>query len=195
MAFGLDFAGKDDATLYQTFVDFLVREYAEGRRAVLIVDEAQNLDEKSLEELRVLSNINSEQDMLLQTILVGQPQLKELIRSHALRQLTQRVSVDYHLGPLTERDVSRYVWHRLRVSGGPVSLFTPHAIREAHAASGGIPRLINQLCDMALVFGYAEQKSTISSGIMRQVVKERMAGGVFPGVGLEDTKFRLTAGQ
>ena len=180
MSFGLEFIGKDNAELYELFVQFLLREYSEGRRAVLIVDEAQNLDETSLEELRVLSNVNSAQDILLQTILVGQPQLKDLLKSYTLLQLTQRVSADYHLGPMTMKETEYYVWHRLRVAGGPITLFTPHAIRAMYRASGGVPRLVNQLCDMALVFAYGESQMKIDSHLMKQVVKQKEKGGVFP---------------
>jgi general secretion pathway protein A len=151
LAFGLEFRDKDDVTLYQMFLDFLIREYSAGRRVVLIVDEAQNLGQQTLEELRVLSNINADEHVLLQMILVGQQQLRVMLRAPELTQFAQRVSADYHLLPLTAHDATRYVWHRLRVAGGRLNLFKRDALGMVYTASRGVPRLINQLCDTALV--------------------------------------------
>ena len=179
LAFGLDHAGKDDATLYQLFVDFLVGEYAAGRRVVLIVDEAQNLSVDMLEELRVLSNLNADSHMVLQTFLVGQPELRDTLRLPQLRQFAQRIGIDYHLEALSSVDAQAYVRHRLSVAGGSADLISAEAINVAHAASGGVPRLMNQLCDTALVYGFAEQRPSIDAELMSQVVTERAAGGIF----------------
>jgi general secretion pathway protein A len=181
LAFGLEHDSRDDTTLYQLFVGFLMREYAAGRRVVLIVDEAQNLSESMLEQLRVLSNVNAGEHVLLQTFLVGQPELVETLRLPQLRQFAQRINVDYHLLPLNLEDTIAYVRHRLAVAGGSGELFSTGAIALVHAASGGVPRLINQLCDTALVHGFAEQQPEIDAGLMYQVIAARREGGMFPG--------------
>jgi general secretion pathway protein A len=187
LAYGIDHAGKDDPTLYQAFVDFLVREYAAGRQVVLIVDEAQNLGLDMLEQLRVLSNVNADKNTVLQTMLVGQPELLETLKLPNLRQFAQRISVDYHLGALTRDDVHAYVRHRLAVAGGSPDIFLPAAIDFAHAASGGVPRLVNQLCDTALVHGFAEQIPQIDGTLMKQVIASRTSGGIFPSRNLSGT--------
>jgi general secretion pathway protein A len=180
LAFEVEHEGRDDATLYQLFVGFLLREYAAGRRVVLIVDEAQNLSEGMLEQLRVLSNVNAGQHVVLQTFLVGQPELLDMLRQPQLRQFAQRINVDYHLKPLSLEDTMAYVRHRLVVAGGGVDLFSIGAIALVHEATGGVPRLINQLCDTALVHGFAEQQPGIDAGLMHEVIASRRAGGVFP---------------
>jgi type II secretory pathway predicted ATPase ExeA len=181
MAYGLPHEGKDIVTLYQDFVAFLLREYASGRRVVLVVDEAQNLSVDLLEKLRLLSNVNGGKHLVLQTFLVGQPELLDTLRSPQLRQLAQRINIDYHLQPLGPRDTVAYVHHRLVVAGGEPDIFSAEAVGLVYQASGGVPRLINQLCDTALVYGFAEQLSVIDAGLMRQVIESRRAGGIFPG--------------
>lgn len=180
ISFGLEHRGMDDAELYDNFVRFLLDEYAAGRQTVLIVDEAQNLNLQLLEELRVLCNINSDKDVVLQTILVGQPELNDMVRTPGMEQLAQRIGVDYHLSPLAPLDCRLYVWHRLRVAGGRTSTFRKEAIDMAGETSGGVPRLINQLCDAALVHGFVERQKHIEAELMEQVIGERTKSGVFP---------------
>jgi type II secretory pathway predicted ATPase ExeA len=180
-AFGLPHKDLDPVTLYQQFTDFLVAQYAAGRKVLLIVDEAQNLDAQRLEELRVLSNINSDKHLVLQTILVGQPELRDTIRSPSLRQLAQRIVADYHIEALDLEQTRTYVRHRLRKAGGKVSLFSNTAIRLAYDSSLGVPRLINQYCDRALVYGYADNATTISESLMRLVVTDLAKGGLSTG--------------
>lgn len=180
MAFSLPHAGQETVTLYQQFVDFLLREYAAGRRVALIVDEAQNLDADMLEHLRLLSNVNDGKHVLLQTFLVGQPELLETLRLPQLRQFAQRVGIDYHLQPLDLQDTIAYVRHRLTVAGGDAGLFSTGAVALVHQSSGGVPRLINQLCDMALVHGFAEQQAQIDAALMKQVIEGRRLGGILP---------------
>jgi general secretion pathway protein A len=181
VAFGLPHDGKDDATLYRIFVDFITREHGAGRRAVLIVDEAQNLSAEMLEELRVLSNINADKQTALQIFLVGQPELRDTLRLPQLRQFAQRISIDYHLVPLNLGEAQAYVRHRLAVAGGDPDLISAGAVDLAHASSAGIPRLINQLCDTALVYGFSDQRPSIDAELMAQVIADRTAGGIFPG--------------
>jgi type II secretory pathway predicted ATPase ExeA len=191
MAFGIEHAGQDVVSLHQSLVDFLLREYAAGRRAVLIVDEAQNLGVDMLEHLRLLSNVNDGKHVVLQTILVGQPELLETLRSAQLRQFAQRVGIDYHLKPLGLEESIAYIRHRLLIAGGDSGLFSTGAVAQVHHASGGIPRLINQLCDTALVYGFAEQQASIDAALMSQVIEERRSGGIFP-VGDPTTPVRVT---
>jgi type II secretory pathway predicted ATPase ExeA/2-polyprenyl-3-methyl-5-hydroxy-6-metoxy-1,4-benzoquinol methylase len=159
----------------QAFEDFLIAEYAAGRRVLLILDEAQNLGIQRLEELRLLTNINADKHLVLQLLLVGQPELREMLASPSLRQFAQRVGIDFHLRPLDGGEALQYVQHRIAVAGGAAELFQPGAVQVAHVAAAGVPRLINQLCDMALVYAFADRHDTIDETIMRQVVRERAA--------------------
>lgn len=181
LAFGLQVDGKDDVAVYDELARFLIQVYSEGKRALLIVDEAQNLGPMRLEEMRLLSNLNADEDFLLQMILVGQPELRVLMRSPRLRQLAQRIGTDYHIGRLSEVETIQYVRHRLSRVGGSADIFSEAAIRLAHESSRGIPRLINQLCDTALVYAYAEQRTSIDADLMSDAIRDRCAGGVFPG--------------
>jgi type II secretory pathway predicted ATPase ExeA len=180
LAFGLDFKGKANVDLYQAFTAFLIEQYGKGQRVVLIVDEAQNLGLRTLEELRVLSNVNADKHLVVQMVLVGQPELRDTLRRPELRQLAQRISVDYHLGVLRNAETHAYVRHRLRVAGGIDDIFETEAIEFVHACTGGVPRLINSLCDIALVYGYAEQKQKIDVEFVAQVARERIANGIAP---------------
>jgi type II secretory pathway predicted ATPase ExeA len=180
LAFGLDSRGKEPAELYHAFSEFLIQEYGRGRRVLLIVDEAQNLDVHTLEELRLLSNINADKDFLLQMVLVGQPELRVTLQRAALRQFAQRISVDYHLKALDREETCSYVRHRLQVAGGNPDTIDREAIDCVHEGSGGVPRLVNSLCDMALVYGYAEQQQIVGAELMAQVIRDRTAGGIFP---------------
>ena len=175
-AFGLNH-NIDAVSLYQQFTDFLVAEYARGQKVLLIVDEAQNLTAQRLEELRVLSNINSDKHLVLQTVLVGQPELRDLVRSPQLRQLAQRIVADQHIEPLDLAQTRIYVRHRLRKAGGRITLFSNTAIRLAFIASRGIPRVINQYCDRALVYGYAEGTPQIGGDLMRTAIEDRARNG------------------
>jgi type II secretory pathway predicted ATPase ExeA len=180
-AFGLETRGLGDADLYTAFTDYVIREYGAGRRLLLIVDEAQNLGSDMLEELRVISNINADRHLVLQTMLVGQPELRDILQRRELRQFAQRISVDYHLDALTADDAQAYVRHRLTVAGGYAETILSDAVAIAWEASGGIPRLINQLCDTALVYAFADQLTSVNAELMRQVVADRQKGGLFPG--------------
>jgi general secretion pathway protein A len=179
-AFGAPSSNGSLAHFYDQLVSLLVREHALGRRSVLIVDEAQNLSAAQLEELRVLSNMNTGSRNLMQTVLVGQPELKATLRSPALRQLTQRVVVEHHLGVLGSLETDAYIRHRLRVAGGSQRLFDDAAIALVHRCTGGVPRLINQICDMALVYGFSDQRKTVDAGLVETVVQERSRGSLLP---------------
>ena len=178
MAYGLPYKNKSKVELYDDFVQFMIREYAAGRPVVLIVDEAQNLGIRGLEEIRMLSNVNAQKDYLLHVILVGQPELRSLLQSPQLRQLTQRVSVAYHLKRLTDEEVRQYILHRVTHVGGSADLFEPEAIGLIAAASDGIPRLVNTFCDLALVYAFSEERTTVGAAEVRAVLEDRRRMGL-----------------
>jgi general secretion pathway protein A len=181
LAFDLPHQGKDKVTLYRDFMEFIIREYGQGRRTVLIVDEAQNMSAESLEELRMLSNVNADKDQVLQVILVGQRELRDTLRRPDLVQFAQRIGVDYHLEPLTAAETREYVRHRCQTAGGKVDLFTDQACERIYQCTGGVPRLINLLCDMALVYGYGEQRDKVDAELISEVAHDKQSGGLFPG--------------
>ena len=166
--------------LFKQFQLFLHEQYSSGRRTVLIIDEAQNLGWESLEELRMLSNINADKDQYLQIILIGQPQLKDLLRSPQLLQFAQRVSSDFHLKPLSPNEVGEYIDYRLRAVGAQAQLFSDEACRIVANASQGIPRTINILCDTALVYGFATSAEWIDADLVRMVIQNKTEFGVLP---------------
>ena len=180
LAFNLEYSGKDRVGLYQTFIDFLIKEYARNRRTVLIVDEAQNMSPEALEELRMLSNVNTDKDQVLQVLLVGQPGLRDTLRRPDLEQFAQRIAVDYHLEGLNSAETRGYIRHRIAVAGGDPDLFEDAACEAIYRHSGGIPRLINLLCDTALVYGYAEGMPHITAALVNDVAHEKQKGGIFP---------------
>lgn len=187
--FEIEIAGMDRTAMIDSFHEFLLEMYTERKRVVLIVDEAQNLNAKTLEEIRLLSNLESEKHHLLQIILVGQPELKLKLQRPDLQQLAQRVTVHCHLKGLNEADVANYICYRLEVAGGDkgkCNIFDKTAIGEICENSKGIPRLINIICDTALVFGYADSAKQIGAKIIRDVVKERAAGGLFSPTATDD---------
>lgn len=180
LAFNLDYGGKDKVGMYKTFVDFLIREYAANRRTVLIIDEAQNMGHEALEELRMLSNINAEKDQVLQIILVGQVGLRDHLRDPRLEQFAQRIAVDYHLEALDSEETREYIQHRLRIAGGDPSLFSDDACEAIFQHSGGIPRLINILCDTTLVYGYAQESLHIDARLVNDAAGDKQKGGILP---------------
>lgn len=175
--FGLEHEGKDEVRIFRDFQKFLIEEYAQGRRTVLIVDEAQNLGGQALEELRMLTNINADRDQLLQIVLVGQPELLDVLQRPEYAQIAQRVSVEYHLDPLTFEDVRRYINYRLEVAGADHEIFSEDAIKAVFYFTGGVPRLVNTLCDYALVHAYAMGNDTVSLPEIIEVMKGRKIGG------------------
>jgi general secretion pathway protein A len=182
MSLGRPFEG-DYPTLFKRLQDYLHGQYAGGRRTILIIDEAQNLEPEALEHLRMISNINADHHQILQLILVGQPQLRDLLQSPQLHQFAQRISSDFHLRSLGERDVVNYISFRLQTMGGPApprTLFTLEACSKIAAASGGIPRMINILCDTALVYGFARGEKTISASLVGEVIADKQQYSIFP---------------
>lgn len=181
LAFGLQYRGKQKVELYEDFVQFTVDEYARGRRTVLIIDEAQNMSVESLEELRLLSNVNADKSQVLQLLLVGQPELRATLNRQELRQFAQRIASSFHLSSLNREETGEYIGHRLEVAGGRRDLFDDPAKQAVWYHSRGIPRVINTLCDMALVYGFAEERPRIDQTLVRCVVEDRKEGGFFSG--------------
>lgn len=178
LAFGLPYEGLSSVARYDAFQRFLINEYGAGRRAILIVDEAQNLSAGALESLRMLSNINVDKDQLLQVILVGQPQLRDLLQKPELLQFAQRVAVDFFIPPLTPDEVAHYITHRLSVAGREAPLFTPAAVQQIAQASHGVPRSINILCDTLLVYGFASDSAAIDAALVDEVLRDKQEYGV-----------------
>jgi type II secretory pathway predicted ATPase ExeA len=177
MAFGLDYRGGCKVELFDRFQQFLIDEYSKGRRTVLIIDEAQNLQPQTLEELRMLSNINADKDQLLQLILSGQPKLRSLLRRSELAQFSQRISADFHIKPMELIESIRYIKHRVKVAGRAEPLFTTDACALLHRVGRGVPRVINILADTALVYGFAEGAPIITKGLVYNVVKDKDRAG------------------
>jgi general secretion pathway protein A len=180
--FGLDYRGLDKIGMQQALIDYLKRQEVQGRRVLLVIDEAQTLAAEVLEELRLFSNVNAGRTMLLQTVLVGQLTLRNTLRRSEMRQFAQRVAVDYLLSPLDKDQTQAYVRHRVTIARpGREDLFTDGACDAIFAASRGIPRIINLLCDTALVYGYADQKRVIDEDTVGEMLadKERSGGWLF----------------
>lgn len=177
--FNLDYKGRSNVELYQDFVRFVSRCYQSGSRTILIIDEAQNLSIETLESLRMLSNINTDQGQMLQLILVGQPELLQTLSSPQLLQFAQRVAVQYHLPPLLKQEGINYIKHRLQVANGDQDLFDESACVAIWYYSRGIPRVINTICDLTLVYAFAEQRKSIDLDLVRKVIQDRKSGGLF----------------
>ena len=155
--------------------DYLLKKMEEGQDVVLIIDEAQNLTPSVLEELRMLSNLETDTEKLIQIVLLGQPQLREKLKLKELEQLKQRVAVHYHLSPLTREEMFGYVSHRLKtasLNGSSPVIFEPEALDVAYQFSKGVPRLVNYACDNALLSGFVYEKKTIDRAVMQEVVNE-----------------------
>lgn len=168
--------------LFAEFQQFLISEYARGQRVVLIFDEAQNMSRESLEELRMFTNINSNKDELLQLVLIGQPELRDMIRRPDMKQFAQRVAASFHLTHMNPETVKEYIDHRLQVAGAEAEIFDDGAAALIHEVTGGIPRLVNQLCDLAMVYAYTEGAEFIT----RETISSVLADGVFFGFSGED---------
>jgi general secretion pathway protein A len=173
LGLGIEHADRDSV---KQMVDALNRRllaaHADGRRIIVIVDEAQNLSADVLEQVRLLTNLETPTQKLLQIILIGQPELRELLDRTELRQLAQRITGRYHLEPLSQEETRGYVRHRLRVAGAAEEIFTPSALTEVHRLSGGIPRVINVTCDRALLGAYTQETHKVTAALVRRAAGE-----------------------
>ena len=179
MSFNQPFDG-DYPTLFKRLQEFLYRQYTGRRRAILIIDEAQNLGLDALEHLRMLSNINADKHQILHLIIVGQPQLRDLLLNPQLHQFAQRISSDFHLQPLSPSEVANYIAFRMTEAGSDRIMFTLDAAAKIAEASGGVPRTINILCDTALVYGYANGIDVISGDIVEDVIADKQQFSILP---------------
>ena len=176
---GMDPAGQSKPAMLKAFGEFLVAERAAGRLVLLVIDEAQNLTLPALEEIRMLSNLETEKSKLLQIILIGQPDLRDKLDRPELEQLRQRITVSYHLEALDADETSHYINHRLaRASIGAPMEFPEGVTSRIHARSNGVPRLINVIADATLVFGYGEERSEIDTALIDEVITDLDATGV-----------------
>jgi len=175
LAFDIDFSGVETNAprLHKLLGDFLTQQHVQQRRPILIIDEAQNLNADMIEQLRMLSNLNVDKMDLLQLVLVGQSKLRETLADEALLPFVHRVAVDCHLEPLDLDETHAYIRHRLMVAGAQHEIFTNASIPSIWEASKGIPRIINLLCDTALLFGFAEQLSTIGDDLIHDVINDK----------------------
>lgn len=163
--------------MFRILQDFLISVYAEGRHVVLIFDEAQNLSAEGLEELRMLTNINANQDELIQLILVGQPELRDIVQQPSMRQLAQRVAASFHLHNMDAETVKAYIGHRLMRANGTGREFTPEACAAIFLATQGVPRLVNQLCNYAMLYAWSSELPEVDEAIVNKV----LADGLFFG--------------
>lgn len=170
-------AGIDESyvDLFSRFQAFVISEYAQGRRVVLIFDEAQNLSAEALEELRMFININSGKDEVLQLVLIGQPELRDLVSRPDMRQFAQRIAASYHLSAMDLKSVRAYIPHRLGRAGTDQKIFSPSAVKLIFDVTGGVPRLVNQLCDLSLVYAFSKGRRAVGTQIVQQVLDD----GVF----------------
>ncbi|MDE1921499.1 MAG: AAA family ATPase [Candidatus Omnitrophica bacterium] len=170
---GISYVKKTKLDLVGAITLFLIEESAKGNNVVVVIDECQNLNIRQLEQIRLLSNLETEKEKLLQIILVGQPELGEKLKSPSLRQLTQRVSVHYHILPLLKNEIEGYINHRLKIAGADPRLkFTLQAVEAVYAISQGTPRVINILCDRALLAGFAKETFTIDHSLVHESARE-----------------------
>ncbi|HET6418770.1 MAG TPA: AAA family ATPase [Geobacteraceae bacterium] len=188
--FGIHGEGLSNAELLGELSSFLLREKAAGHTVVLVIDESQNLEPSVLEQIRLISNLETENDKLIQIVLAGQPELGRLLEKPELRQLSQRVTVRYHLRPMDFDDTKKYIKHRLSMVGHGLTVrFGPSALKRIHGFSGGVPRLINIVCDRALLVGYAEGYREITRRTVNVAIAEIRRNN-----GLRPRRFMIWAG-
>jgi general secretion pathway protein A len=174
---GVELSNKSKFSLINALNDFLLKESSHGKNVALIIDEAQNLKPRQLEHIRLLSNLETEKEKLLQIILVGQPELDDLLKLPNLRQLNQRITVRYTIEPLSRTEIADYIMHRLKVAGThpdqePKSLFSDAAIQSIYEHSKGIPRMTNIICDRALLAAFTQETYSIDSNMIDQCMQE-----------------------
>jgi len=163
---------SDNVEMFESFQNFVIGQFAEGHRVVIVIDEAQNLGTEILEELRMLTNINSGKNELLQLILIGQPELRALLSQHNLRQFAQRVAVSFHLREMDCETTSEYISHRLKRVGGSGEAFTEDAVKLIYEKSRGIPRVVNKLCELSLVYAASFGKDTVEVDTVQELLDD-----------------------
>jgi general secretion pathway protein A len=178
--FEIDVDVGDKVDIMDVFQDFLLDKYALNERVILIIDEAQNISPEAIEEIRMLSNLEAEKSHLIQIVLIGQPELKYKLQRSDLKQFAQRVSTHYHINGLNKDEVNNYLRYRLKVGEAKnLDIFKEDAIELIYQHSLGIPRIINVICDTALVYGYADGIKIVDKSLIETVIKEREESGIF----------------
>ena len=171
--FGLEHEGLSKPALLKRLEDYLLAAQRQGKRALLVVDEAQNLTPRAVEELRMLSNYQTADRSLIQTFLLGQPEFRDVLQSQSMQQLRQRIIASYHLGPLDEDETRGYIEHRLATAGWQgVPSFSEDVFPAIHRYTGGIPRRINTFCDRLLLFGFLEEKTHFDASAVNDVIED-----------------------
>ena len=171
--FGIDIKGRGKTELLSDLNEFLIAQYAKGFQSVLLIDEAQNLNPELLEEVRLLSNLETDRAKLLQIVLVGQPELKKNLMLPELKQLRQRITINYHITPLAIEETGKYIKHRLTIAGNPNAINPDEGmIDDIYQFSRGVPRLINILCDFALLAAYVENEKEVSNSAVKEVIDD-----------------------
>lgn len=197
--FEVEGVGTDKSRNLDLLNQYLIDVYQKGRRCLLVIDEGQNLSADALEEVRLLSNLQTDTQPLLQIVLAGQPELRETIQSSGFEQLAQRVAIKYHLTPLSREELGEYIQYRLKMAGSSDGkLFSDAALDLLYEAAGGVPRSTNVLCNAALVYGYADSLEQISKSVMQQVIDDNliMQPGLEPGErAVEPGHFPVAAGE
>ena len=176
--FELSSPSNDKAAMLDVLYEFLIQKYAGKKQVLLIIDEAQNLNDAALEEVRMLSNLQTDDQALLQIMLVGQPELAAKLKRPNLIQFAQRIAVSYHLAGLDRKETGNYIAYRIQKAGGHIGLFTDEAIDKIYDVSCGIPRSINLLCQAALVYGFADECKTIEKQIIEQILEDQIGIGL-----------------
>ncbi|KKM68262.1 hypothetical protein LCGC14_1462650 [marine sediment metagenome] len=177
-AFDIDSDATDNAGRYRDYVDYVIEQHAQGRKIVLIVDEAQNLSVKALEELRLLSNVNIDADIFMQLVLTGQPELSDKLNLPELEQFAQRIGVEYHLKALSYPETQKYIEHRMEIAGADHKIFTNEACAAIFCYSEGVPRRINNLADFALVYAFADDAKEVSVNTVLDMIKEKRSSTI-----------------
>lgn len=170
--FGIKEYGDTKVSLISQINNYLIDSYAENKKIILIVDEAQNLSDNLLEEIRLLTDLETNNEKLMNLILVGQPELNDTLAQPHLEQLVQRIRFRFHIGPLSETEMGKYIHHRLKVAGSHNEIFTRNSMPVIYQYTGGIPRLINALCDVVLICGSGGGKKSIDSAVVRLAIGE-----------------------
>ena len=177
-AFDIDSDATDNAGRYRDYVDYVIEQHAQGKKIVLIVDEAQNLSVKALEELRLLSNVNIDADIFMQLVLTGQPELSDKLNLPELEQFAQRIGVEYHLKALSYPETQKYIEHRMEIAGADHKIFTNEACAAIFCYSEGVPRRINNLADFALVYAFADDAKEVSVNTVLDMIKEKRSSTI-----------------
>ncbi len=172
LSFGLDYKGKTDMERYELLASFFVDCYANNQRVIIIIDEAQNLEIDELEKLRVISNLNADHHRIVQIILSGQPEFRDTLRLPVLKQFAQRVTVDFHVNPLPMDEVGNYIHHRTQTAGAEEKIFTDEAVVKIGEYTSGVPRLINILCNNALVYAFGYRHDLVNEEIIVSVIAD-----------------------